>query len=226
MPRLSKSYQTLWGLSGNPFPDHAIASAGDHQQPFYEQLHPGIGSKMAKAFLGVDGSAPKVAFLWSLGEGEEARGYGKTRHLLWFAELVNEDFGQRAAKSAGRGNDAERSLAAYAAFNTAEGLSLSNLLFDVARDLARVRSAALAGLRAAEIQKGRKSDDIYEAAANRLRKSGENWSPGLLHRLSFWEPKDWVDYLENSYSSSQWTRVRYGRQDAALVDRLSGGTGY
>jgi hypothetical protein len=209
MARLPKVYRRLWGLSGNPFPDHAIASAGDRQQPFYEHLHPGIGSKMARAFLGVNGLAPKVAFLWSLGHGEEARGYGKTRHLLWFASRVNHDLGLSAARSAGRTNNAEISLAAYASFSTIEGLSLSNLLFDVARDLARSQGDKLVSLRDAEFKKGRTSDDIYESAEKRIRKAGEDWSPGLLTYLSSCEPKDWLEYLDGF---SQWHKVRYGRQ--------------
>src|ERR1051325_9777427 len=100
MARIAKAYRTLWGLTANPFPDHAIASAGDQDQPFYEQLHPGLGPKMARAFLGTDGAAPRVAFLWSLGYGEEARGYGKTRHLLWFAGRANEDLGRQVSKLA------------------------------------------------------------------------------------------------------------------------------
>lgn len=210
MPRLPKVYRELWGLSGNPFPDHAIASAGDRHQPFYEHLHPGISSKMARAFLGMNGSAPRVAFLWSLGYGEEARGYGKTRQLLWFAGRVNEDFGRNAAKLAGRGgHDAERLLAAYAAFSTVDGLSLSNLLFDVALNLARSQGEKLLALRAAEFKKGRTADDLYEAAAKRLRKSEEFWSPGLLSSLSSREPKDSIEYLE---SFGQWHKVRYGRE--------------
>ena len=43
----------------------------------------------------------------------------------------------------------------------------------------------------------------------RMRKSGEGWSPGLLRYLSFYEPKDWIEYLE---SFSQWHKVRYGRE--------------
>jgi len=55
----------------------------------------------------------------------------------------------------------------------------------------------------------RTSEDIYEAAEMRMRKSGEGWSPGLLRYLSFYEPKDWIEYLE---SFSQWHKVRYGRE--------------
>lgn len=209
MVRIANAYRTLWGLSGNPFPDHAIASAGDRHRPFYEQLHPGVGPKMARAFLGTNGTAPRVAFLWSLGHGEEARGYGKTRHLLWFAEGINEDFGRRALRLAGRVADSQKVLAAYAAFTTVDGLSLSNLLFDVAVNLARLQGERLVALRAGELSKGKSPNDLYEGAASRLRKSEENWDPWLLRILSSNAPNEWVEYLEGF---GQWHRVRYGRE--------------
>jgi hypothetical protein len=209
MARVAKAYRTLWGLSKNPFPDHAIASAGDAQQPFYEYLHPGIGSKMARAFLGADGLPPKVAFLWSLGYGDEARGYGKTRHLLWFAGRVNEDLGRSAGRLARGGKHAERLLAAYAAFSTVEGLSLSNLLFDVALNLARSHGGTLAALRTTAFDTGRTPADIYEVAAKRLRQSGGSWFPGLLSSLSYNGPTAWIEYLQGFW---QWHKVRYGRE--------------
>lgn len=209
MARLAKVYRTLWGLSGNPFPDHAIASAGDHHQPFFEQLHPGVGPKMARAFLGTNGAAPQFAFLWSLGHGEEARGYGKTRHLLWFTDRVNADLGRSVMKLAGRGSDFERLLAAYAAFSTVEGVSLSNFLFDMAISLARTQGERLVAVRAERLAAGMTSDEIYERAANRLRKSEESWSPGLLSSLAANPPTDWIEYLE---SFGRWHKVRYGRE--------------
>lgn len=209
MARIAKAYRTLWGLSGNPFPDHAIASAGDHHQPFYDQLYPGVGTKMARAFLGTNGAAPRVAFLWSLGYGEEARGYGKTRHLLWFAERVNDDLGRQVSKLAGRDSDSEKLLAAYAAFNTAQGVSLSNLLFDVALHLARSLGPKLIDLRAAAFATGRTADDLFERAENRLTKSEESWDYSLLRSLADGEPKAWIEYLE---SFGQWHKVRYGRE--------------
>ncbi|MER9168527.1 hypothetical protein NKI12_14300 [Mesorhizobium australicum] len=162
---------------------------------------------MARAFLGSVGSAPKVAFLWSLGHGDEARGYGKTRHLLWFAARVNEDFGQSVGRLAGRGRHPEKLLAAYASFNTAEGLSLSNLLFDVVLNLARSEGLTLAHLRAAATDAGRTPGDIYKAAAKRLRQSEADWFPGLLSVLSSKGPTAWIEYLE---SFRQWHKVRYG----------------
>jgi hypothetical protein len=207
--RIAKAYHTLWGLSGNPFPDHAIASAGDHDQPFYDQLYPGVGTRMARAFLGTNGAAPPVAFLWSLGYGGEARGYGKTRHLIWFAERVNYDQGRGVMKLAGRGSDSERLLAAYAAFSTVEGVSLSNFLFDVAISLARSQGEKLVAARAARLAGGQATDEIYERAASRLRKSEESWSPGLLGSLAYNPPTDWIEYLE---SFGHWHKVRYGRE--------------
>jgi hypothetical protein len=209
MARIAKVYRTLWGLSGNPFPDHAIAAAGDAHQPFYEQLHPGVGAKMARAFLGSDCAGPRVAFLWSLGHGEEARGYGKTRHLLWFADRVNEDLGMQMSKLAGRDPDSEKVLAAYAAFSTVEGVSLSNLLFDVALQLARSLGARLVDLRAAALARGRTADELYERAKHRLMKSEESWDYWLLRSLVDREPQVWIEYLE---SFGQWHKVRYGRE--------------
>jgi hypothetical protein len=207
--RIAKAYRTLWGLSGNPFPDHAIASAGDHLQPFYAQLYPGIGTKMARAFLGSDGAAPRVAFLWSLGHGEEARGYGKTRHLLWFAERVNEDLGRQMSKLAGRESDSVGLLAAYAAFSTVDGTSLSNLLFDVTLDVARSQGERLAELRTAALAKGKTGNAIQERAEKRLSESGEDWDYWLLRLLTANAPTAWIEYLE---SFGQWHKVRYGRQ--------------
>jgi hypothetical protein len=204
MVRVAKAYQTLWGLAKNPFPDHAVAAAGDAQQPFFEHLYPGIRLKMARAFLG---SPSKVAFLWSLGGGDEARGYGKTCHLLWFAARVNEDFGQSAGRLAARGRHAERLVAAYAAFSTVEGVSLSNLFFDVVLNVARSQGLTVANLRAAAFVSGRTSNDIYNAASRRLSRSEADWYPELLAVLCSDGPADWVEYLEEF---RQWHKVRYG----------------
>src|SRR5947209_3505846 len=94
MARRAHVYRSLYGLSRNPFPEQAIATSGDGARPFYEELYPGIGARMASAFIGNNNSAHSVGFLWALGEREDARGFGKTRHLLWFADQVNRDRGQ------------------------------------------------------------------------------------------------------------------------------------
>ncbi len=213
MMRLLKQYKAVWGLARNPFPDHAIASAGEHSYPFYENLHPRIASTMARAFMGCEGEPPSIAFLWSLGEGEEARGYGKTSHLLWFAERVNGDLGRSVAKLADRSPaGAKKSVATYASFNSVEGVSLSNLLFDAARDLVGTRQEVLRGLRDHAFEKGHKPAKIYESAKRFLEDCKEGWSPALLYRLCHEEPGGWTEYLDNGDEFSQWHRVRLGRE--------------
>jgi hypothetical protein len=212
MTRRSKLYTALWGLARNPFPDHAIASAGDSGQPFCENLHPGLGSKMARAFVGFNGTAPDAAFLWSLGDGEEARGYGKTRYLLWFANRVNADLGRTVSKLAGQSGKRESLIAAYAAFNTVDGVSLSNLLFDTVRDLVGVRQGVLTTLRTVAFERGCTPSQLYESAQRLLDQSGERWSAPMLYKLCFAAPSEWAEFLDNRYEFSQWHKVRLGPQ--------------
>lgn len=150
--------------------------------------------------------------MWSLGEGEEARGYGKTRHLLWFADRVNRDLDRSVAKPRGRASQSERSIAAYAAFNSVEGLSLSNLLFDVVRDLLGARRETICGLRDAAFANGRSAADLFASAERLLQKARERYSAPLLYRLCYEAPSDWVEYLDSGYGFSQWHKVRYGRE--------------
>jgi hypothetical protein len=167
---------------------------------------------MARAFLGSNGSSPSVAFLWSVGEGDEARGYGKTRHLLWFADRVNADFGRSGPNLAGRQPHQDSSVAAYAAFSSVDGLSLSNLLFDVVRDLVGARRETLIRARDAAFNKGRTPDHLYASAQQALQQTGERWSARLLYFLCYHEPAVWIEYLDNRYRFSQWHKVRYGRE--------------
>ena len=204
-------YRRLWGLSHNPFPDHAIAAAGDDRAPFYEDLYPGVKAKMARAFLGADGAPPAVAFLWSLGEGDEARGYGKTRHLLWFSGHINADFGRDAGRLAGRKSD-RSVVAAYAAFSTIDGLSLSNLLFDLVRDLVGNRQGSLARARSNALNNGRTPTELHTSVERTLQHGGERWSAGLLYQLCYRDPTDWTQYLDDRYMFSQWHKVRYGQE--------------
>ena len=164
---------------------------------------------MARAFLGSDGATPRVAFLWSLGYGEEARGYGKTRHLLWFAGRVNHDLGLHMSRLAGRNSESEKRLAAYAAFSTAEGVSLSNLLFDVVLHLARSLGQRVVALRTTALARDMTANELYQRAENRLTKSEESWDHQLLRSLAHRESKAWIEYLE---SFGQWHKVRYGRE--------------
>jgi hypothetical protein len=78
----------------------------------------------------------------------------------------------------------------------------------VALNLARSEGLSLADLRAAAFASGRTANDLYEAAASRLRRSEADWFPELLRVLSFKGPTAWIEYLEGFW---QWHKVRYGR---------------
>ncbi len=210
MSRTKKIFETLWGFSENPFPHHAIASAGGKARPFYENLHPGIGNTMARAFLGSRGTPPNVCFLWSLGEGDEARGYGKTEHLLWFTNLVNTDLGKRASKLAGRSSQTEIMVAAYAAFNSAEGLSLSNFLFDLVRGLVCDHGSLLAERRKSKLEDGVLASELYSSSAKLLYKNGEPWSEELLDFLCYRPETEWAEFVNDRERFSSWHTVRWG----------------
>src|SRR5712671_1695068 len=210
MARRAHLYRSLYGLSRNPFPEHAIATTTDGGQPFYEGLHPGIAATMARAFVGLDNRQRGVAFLWALGDGEDARGYGKSRHLVWFANFVNGDFGQSVANLIGVPHKQSGMFALYSTFSTVDGLTLSGLLFDAVRDAVETRVGQLISIRDAAAGQGDTGDQIYGRAAKLLQDAGEPWSFELLWRLCHQSPQEWRSYL--SYSFGQWHKVRVGRE--------------
>src|SRR5439155_24841930 len=89
--RRAALYREVLGILANPFPDTAIANL-ERRSVFDPYVHPDLPQRMARVFLGVDRrKAPKVTFLWSLGAGPEARGYGKSAYLMWLTEAINSD---------------------------------------------------------------------------------------------------------------------------------------
>src|SRR5437667_142765 len=93
MARRAALYNALFGLRSNPFPDNPIATASA-VDPFDPFLHPEIPPRLAKVFLGpARRRPPNIYLLWSLGQGEGARGFGKTSYLQWFTRSIRQDFG-------------------------------------------------------------------------------------------------------------------------------------
>jgi len=90
-----------YSLTQNPFPPTAIVvwgSSDDRENGslFCEEVSPEKLEEATHKFIvnPVD-SGSKFHFLWSLGEGEEARGFGKTATLHHLARRVNADLGHR-----------------------------------------------------------------------------------------------------------------------------------
>jgi hypothetical protein len=141
--------------------------------------------------------------------GEDARGFGKTSYLLWFADEINRDLGQRALALAGAQMSGESVLALYATFHTLSGLSLSHFLVDVVRSAIAGPGAPLAAL-----LDGGVGDrwSLHTAGQALLAKTEQAWSPALLHRLCFGAPDKLTSFLANRSQFREWHEARWGRQ--------------
>jgi hypothetical protein len=201
-------YNSLFGLTRNPFPDASIATALA-ASPFDPFLHPDVPLQLAEVFLGAARRSPNISLLWSLGYGEGARGFGKTSYLQWFAGQIRHDFGESLLRLSGR--KAERLLAAYCSFSTLENLSLSNVLFDACEDLLLRHPEPLCTLR--EEYAGSTDELLFQARAVAER-AYAGYRFELLWRLSYQPPGSWRDYLGQLGS---WHKVRWGRQVFASV---------
>src|SRR5437870_3181968 len=101
MARAKTFIKETYSLEQNPFPASAIAQWGSSDERENGSLYDtDVVSKeyaeaIAKFVVGPVDSGSKFHFLWSLGEGEEARGFGKTVLLGHVAREINSDLGYR-----------------------------------------------------------------------------------------------------------------------------------
>jgi hypothetical protein len=207
MSRRSDLFQLLFGLRHNPFRHGAIATPGA-DTAFYVDLYPSIAQQMATAFLSA-GKPPPIGVLWSLGTGEDARGFGKTRYLLWFADEVNRDQGRRALALAGAHGSSEVVLALYAAFHTLSGVSLSHLLFDVVRSVVDGPRSPLAAVLAGG---SRDRWSLHAAGTKFLTATRQPWSPALLNKLCYTAPDKVALFLADPCAFRNWHKARWGRE--------------
>jgi hypothetical protein len=165
--------------------------------------------RFARIFLG-PGVDPrrKLTFFWSLGDGDEARGYGKTAYLLWFTEAICQDLGREMLMRCGGDPSRDRVLAAYSSFNAAEGLSLSNVLYDAAVDLLGARHLIIEALRDDKLARGAPAYEMFNKASTISWEAGYGTNYHLLSELAHRGPLSAGQYLR---SLGTWHRVRWGR---------------
>jgi hypothetical protein len=207
MSRRSDLFQQLFGLRNNPF-RHGPVTVPGLDTPFYPDLYPGIAKEMAEAFLG-SGKPPPFAVFWSLGTGEDARGFGKTRYLLWFANDINFDHGRRALARAGARRPEEKLIALYATFQTITGASLSNLLFDVVHSAVAGSQAPIVPLLGSMVAS---RWSIHTAGTKLVADSHQSWCPSLFYRLCHATPDQLALFLEDSRVFRDWHKARWGRE--------------
>jgi hypothetical protein len=136
-----------YGLEQNPFPASAIAQWGSSDERENGSLYDtDVASKdyaeaIAKFVVGPVDSGSKFHFLWSLGEGEEARGFGKTVLLGHIARQINGDLGYRLLTENEFENEEaseNRILSAMGTFNKVDVTGLAAVSLEQVRYLAQV----------------------------------------------------------------------------------------
>ncbi|MER9168525.1 hypothetical protein NKI12_14290 [Mesorhizobium australicum] len=136
-----------YSLEQNPFPASAIAQWGSSDERENGSLYDAdVVSKeyaeaIAKFVVGPVDSGSKFHFLWSLGEGEEARGFGKTVLLGHVARQINGDLGYQLLTENEFDRDEaseNRILAGMGTFNKVDVTGLAAISLEQVRYLAQI----------------------------------------------------------------------------------------
>jgi hypothetical protein len=147
MPRVKSYLHEAYGLAQNPFPATAIARWGSADERengslFNSDVSPREYEEAVDKFIvGPIDSGSKFHFLWSLGEGEEARGFGKTVLLRHLSRAINHDLGRTLLESHGFDPEEVRNtpvLATMGTFNKTDVTSLSAVCLEQVGNLAQV----------------------------------------------------------------------------------------
>jgi len=150
MARAKTFIRETYGLEQNPFPASAIAQWGSSDErengPLYDvDVVPKEYAEANEKFVvGAVDSGRKFHFLWSLGEGDEARGFGKTVLLGHIAREINHDLGYRLLTENEFEKDEaseNRILAGMGTFNKVDVTGLAAVSLEQVRYLAQVDPA-------------------------------------------------------------------------------------
>ncbi len=215
MSRRLHLYKDLLGISHNPFPDTAIADQGN-MATFDPRVHPDLPERMAQVFLGSQRQIGRmVRFLWSLGTGDEARGYGKSAYLMWMAQEINSDFGNSFLRLCG-GDDSSRDkvVAFYASFSTVDALSLSGVLYTATRDLVCGRQDVLRRLKDDWLGMGKDAGTLYTQARTLASSTTITTDGWMLRELVLSDLSDWRRFFDRHRI---WHRQRWGQRLFATV---------
>src|SRR5438874_12539180 len=124
MARPKAFIRDTYGFEQNPFPASAIAQWGSADERENGSLYDTevvpreYAEAIAKFVVGPIDSGSKFHFLWSLGEGEEARGFGKTALLGHLAREINSDLGRHVLLANEFDEDEANDTAVLAAIGT------------------------------------------------------------------------------------------------------------
>ncbi len=146
MARSITFIRTNYGLEQNAFPATAIIQWGSSDERengslYNSEVGPdGYSDAISKFVVGPIDSGSKFQFLWSLGDGDEARGYGKTSLLRYLARILNGDLGLStllANEFDEKEAKATPVIAAMGTFNTNDVTTLAAVCLEQVRYLAQ-----------------------------------------------------------------------------------------
>jgi hypothetical protein len=151
MVRARSFIRDSYGFELNPFPPGAIVIWGSSDERENGSLYNAdvVPKEYAEAIdkfvVGPIDSGSKFHFLWSLGEGDEARGFGKTVLLAHIAREINSDLGRRVLL-ANEFDDREAKetpvLAAMGTFNKIDVTGLAAVSLEQVRYLAKIDASS------------------------------------------------------------------------------------
>ena len=223
MARVKSYLQEAYGLTQNPFPATAIARWGSSDERengllFNSDVCPREYDEAVDKFIvGPIDSGSKFHFLWSLGEGEEARGFGKTVLLRHLSRAINADLGRELLEKHGFEQEEARNtpvLAAMGTFNKTDITSLSAVCLEQVRYLAQVDpstgSSPLMLLRQHLVKslESRTGAGDEEAEAEAIRKKIKDTDLSLTGKTLGSPDRKFVDYFANANWSGIITLVR------------------
>jgi len=132
--------RTSYRLKKNPFPAEAIVALGAPEQARNGSLfNPDIYPDEVRAYFEnfvvstlANPNGPRFGALWSVGEGADPRGFGKSNLGKWASDLICKDFGSAALSAWGPGWFDERPaiLAAYASFDKEQVGTFHSVVFE------------------------------------------------------------------------------------------------
>lgn len=214
----------------NPLPKLAIVKPGSQESSENgSNFNPGaVSSDINNCFdrfvlEPAYGTGGDFGALWSLGEGDEARGYGKSNIGMYMSKGICEDFGHEKLMEMGlTSNEAEKVplIAAYASFDKNKNNSFNAVAFEHVKWLTDEKNginnkSPVERIRARLINtKKRKKSDLDHAYRNvkefRTDVSGTTLGPLLdefLRHLIYSDNRGIKEYLGEI---NEWHRTRNG----------------
>lgn len=201
---MRKSYR----LKANPFPAEAIVAFGASEKArngalFKPEIYPNEVRLYFERFIVstlASPNGPRFGALWSVGEGADPRGFGKSNLGKWASDLISLDFGETALRTWGPDWFEERTpiLAAYASFDKEQTGTFHSVVFEHVLDLSTLQEgpSVLARLRQraleqTQIEEGLDPDEatdalVAEVMKRRVREQGrtlDRLDPDILQVL-------------------------------------------